>query len=192
MTYVEGFGPNPSSHLRGFFGLVPNTRTTNTLTVIIDPSAIKKLVIPSTEREFEYLSLALHGFMDSINENDIMAWIVPEVHYNDVKHKMNSGKLKQRVLISDKDLESHTYDHLLGQYGSSPSDVKLYIKDLDKNHYYKEARINHLKYILNDFKDINWTLDAIELEDHILSWYEKNKNDIKWNEDLYQYVIKEQ
>ncbi len=51
MTYIEGFGPNPSKHLRIFYGLVENMSARNTITVVLKPEVISQRVMPNTKKE---------------------------------------------------------------------------------------------------------------------------------------------
>ena len=60
MTCIEGFGPSPNKYFNSIYGLIENTRSNDLLTVVLSEKAEKYLVFPDKEREFEYLSLALH------------------------------------------------------------------------------------------------------------------------------------
>ncbi len=189
MTYIEGFGPNPSEYLRTFYGLVKNIRTSNTLTVVLRPEATSLLVIPDKKREFEFLSLALHAFIKRIKEEDIIAWIVPEIHYKRICNMIKEGTLKNRHVICETSLKKHRFDlDMLSKYGSSPSDIKFYCQALKKSKYHIKARINHLKFILQEFDDINWALNEDELENEIIRWMNLNQDKIEWKDDSFKYI----
>lgn len=189
MTYIEGFGPNPSKHLRTFYGLVENKRTFNTLTVVLRPEAIDRLVIPDTDRKFEFLSLGLHCFINEIREEDIIAWIVPEIHYERICNMVIDGTLKNREVICDTTLKSHQFNYgMISKYGSYPSNIKFYCKGLAKSKQHRDVRINHLKFILQDFDEINWHLTDNELENEIIDWMHNNQDKIRWNNDSFKYI----
>jgi len=189
MTYIEGFGPNPSPYLRSFYGLVKNVKTENTMTAVISPEYIDELVKPDKTRTFEYLSLALHGFLDVIRPEMICAWIVPDKHYSRIMSEMCSGKLKSRTLISDANLPKQVFDKgNVAKYGSHANDIEMYIKNLNGTPYYREAKIEHLKSILSGVGTINW--ESNNLEDEILEWYRANCDKVEWEPSEYKFIYR--
>ena len=103
MTCFQGFGPCPNEYIHTFYGLSENYHDENRMTVVLSSSASKWLSKPDKDRKFEYLSLALHGFVSRIVPEDIIGWIVEDCKYDEILNKMKDGTLKQRALwkVSD-------------------------------------------------------------------------------------------
>jgi len=187
ISYQHGFGPNPNEYHHSFFGLVKNTRTINTITLVISKKAQKYLVIPDKSHEFEYLSTALHGFIERINQEDILGWIVSESHVSEVKKQMEQGILIKRQVWSDKDFNAFQYEQKeIQRYGCFPSDISMYLNGVSKDSVYKGTRIEHLKRILEGIVKIDWESD---FESELTEWLKNNETKIKWNSNTYKYEL---
>lgn len=185
MTYQQGFGPNPNMYHHTFYGLVNNLRTKSTLTAVLSQEATKYLVIPNEERKFEYLSLSIHSFIEKIDPNLIVGWILPDAKVNEVRQLMENGKLKTREVWSDQLFGSFKYDATTPQrYGCFPSDIKMYIEGISKNEMFKSLRTEHLKRILGNLVDIDWNSD---FENELLDWAYRNEDRIRWNAKDFMY-----
>lgn len=68
-----------------------------------------KLIYPDKENEFEYLSLALHGFMKMIVPEDIIGWIVPHERENEINNLIEKKSIKKRIVWIDSDFKD-TYN----------------------------------------------------------------------------------
>jgi hypothetical protein len=190
MTCVDGFGPNPNAYYNSFFGLIENSRTKDLVTAVLSTEAEGDIVFPDKEREFEYLSLALHGFLKEINHNFIIGWIVADEHMNELKVKMNSGKMEKREIwpISefnkfDLDLEHRS------RYGFFHSDVNRYLENLNANNFYLMPSKEHLRNILQEVipNEIDWNKEGNILREDIKRWWDKNKDKTVWNSLEYRY-----
>jgi hypothetical protein len=185
MTCQQGFGPNPNMHHHNFYGLISNSRTQSTVTAVISKEATKYLVIPNEERKFEYLSLAIHSFIEKIDPNLIVGWILPDAKVNEVRQMMESGELKTREVWSDKLFGNLKYDTTIPQrYGCFPSDIKMYVEGISKNEMLKSLRVEHLKRILGNLVDIDWNSN---FENELLDWANRNEDRIRWNSTDFKY-----
>jgi hypothetical protein len=190
VTCVEGFGPNPNLYYNSFFGLVDNLCSEKLLTAVLSDEAAEYLVFPDKEKEFEYLSLALHGFIKEIKNDLIIGWIVAEEHINDLKKKMDSGDMKKREIWSIKEFQTFNFD--LGQrsrYGFFPSDVNMYLENIKVKNVYFNSSKEHLKNILQEIvpSEINWNNEGDVLENEIKNWWNKNKDKTVWNSKKFRY-----
>ncbi|QUI23111.1 hypothetical protein HZI73_12800 [Vallitalea pronyensis] len=189
LTYIEGFGPNPSQYLKSYYGLVVNNRTANTMTAVLNHSAHEALVQPEKARTFEYMSSALHGFIAHIVPDMIEGWIVPEQRYHSINELMDKGKIRRLKLWKDTDFKPIQYD--MGRkvmYGLFPTNIDMYVRHISRNKYYAQTRINHLKSILRLFSDINWHMPLDKLEQQLEAWLHKHKDSIIWNSEEQCYL----
>jgi len=185
ITYQQGFGPNPNEYHHSYYGLVKNTRTINTIALVISKEAQKYLVIPDKSREFEYLSTALHGFIERINQEHILGWIVSDSRVHEVKERMAQGILKKRQIWSDKDFNSFQYSKEgIQRYGCLPDNISMYLDGLSKDSVYKYTRIEHLKRILEGIVQVDWESD---FESELTGGLKDNETKIKWNSNTYKY-----
>lgn len=161
------------------------------MTVVLDPAAKDYLVEPDPENTFEYLSMAIHGFISCIQPDLIAGWIVPEQHYDMVVRMMDTGEIDKRQLWKDTDFPCVTFDEdKPQQYGIYPDDIAFYYKDLKKFTYYEASRVRHLQAILAAFSDIDWSQGGLALEKCIEAWHLKNEERIMWDEDELIYKEK--
>jgi len=188
ITYQQGFGPNSNEYYHSFFGLVKNTRTVNTVTLVISKEAQKFLAVPDKSFEFEYLSTALHGFIERIDQEYILGWIVSESRVREVKEQMAQGILQKRQVWSDKDFNTFQYaEEEIQRYGFYPSDISMYLDGLSKDSVYKDTRVEHLKRILEGVVKIDWESD---FESELKEWLKENETKIEWNSNAYKYERK--
>lgn len=188
LTYVDGFGPNPSKHINSFYGMIENNRTQNTITAVIDKTAANHLVEPSQDRTHEYLSLALHSFIEYIKPEMIVGWIVPESRKRDILKLMDEGGIRRLELWDDSEFKPIKYDiNNRAKYGVYPNDIEMYIRGINKSPYYYKTRYNHLKCVLSNFDDINWETPEEDLGSYIREWFNRHKGIIQWNAELYKY-----
>lgn len=191
LTHIQGFGPNRNKYLFGYYGLIDNERSQDTIVAVIGKEHSHLLVQPDKEKEFEYMSLALHGFVKEIKPEHIKGWIVPTKHYQDIKTKMAQGKITKRLLWTEEDVESiHFQEDKPYLYALYPKDVELYIHKLSENIYQKYVRINHLKHILGYVFPFNEVDDALKLEEDIRLWYKNNQDKIVWHNETFRYIFK--
>lgn len=191
LTHIQGFGPNRNKYLFGYYGLIDNERSQDTIVAVVGKEHSHLLVQPDKDKEFEYMSLALHGFVKEIKPEHIRGWIVPIIHYQDIKTKMVQGKITKRLLWTDEDIESIDFQEDKPYlYALYPKDVELYIHKLSENIYQMKVRMAHLKHILKHVYTINETYDPLIVEKEISAWYEKNKNTIIWNDKDFTYFKK--
>jgi hypothetical protein len=182
VTCVEGFGPSPNLYYNSFFGLIENSRSKDLVTAVLSDKATKYLVYPDEEREFEHLSLALHGFIEEINPDFIIGWIVTDEHTNELKNKMDTGEMKEREVWSIKNFQTFNFDmEHRSRYGFFPSDLNMYLKNIDANNIYSVPSKEHLKNILQDVtpNDMNWN--------EIKEWWDNNKDKVVWDSKEFRY-----
>jgi hypothetical protein len=185
MTYQQGFGPNPNVYHHTLYGLIDNSRTQATVTAVLSKETEKYFVIPNKERKFEYLSLAIHSFIEKIDPNLIVGWILPDAKVNEVRWMMENGKLRSRAVWSEKLFDSFKYDVISPQrYGCFASDINMYVKGISKSEMHKSLRIDHLIRILGNLVDIDWNSD---FEEELLDWEYRNKDRIRWNSKEFIY-----
>ena len=182
LTYIQGFGPNPSKHLLSIYGLVENNRTNETLVAVIDKKYGNHLVEPNEENLMEHMSLAIHGFIEYIKPEFIVGWVVPDKYFEEIDVKMKSGILKKRKLWSANQIEEILFDDQKSyKYPIYPDKISLYLKNIEKNNYYHETKLKHLKHILKDvIKDGNWMLNG--LESRLTEWLKMNQGKITWDD----------
>jgi len=193
ITCVEGFGPSPNLYYNSYFGLIENSHSTNLVTAVLSDNAAKYLVYPSKEREFEYLSLALHGFIEEINPDFIIGWILADEHVQEIKTKMDTGEMEKREVWSIKIFKTFDFDiEHRSKYGFFPSDLNMYLKNIDADNIYSVSSKEHLRNILQGVipKDINWNAQGSFLQSEITKWWEENKDKVVWDsrESRYKYV----
>jgi len=185
ITCQHGFGPNPNEYHHSYYGLVKNTRTIDTITLVISKEAQKHLVTPDKTNEFEYLSIALHGFIERIDPDYILGWIVSESHVSEVKEQIAQGILIKRHIWSDKDFAAFQYTkEAIQRYGCFPDNISMYLDGISKDSVYKDTRIEHLKRILEGVVQIDWKSD---FESELIEWIKDNESKIKWNSENYKY-----
>jgi len=184
ITCVEGFGPSPNLYYSSYFGLIENSRSKDLVTVVLSDKAEKYLVYPDKEREFEHLSLALHGFIEEINPDFITGWIVADEHSRELKNKMVTGEMEKREVWPIKDFKTFNFDiEHRSRYGFFPSDVNMYLKNIDADNIYSVSSKEHLKNILQEVipNDMNWNKQGSVLHNEIKEWWDKNKDKIVWD-----------
>jgi len=182
VTCVEGFGPNPNSYYSSYFGLIENSRSKDLVTAVLSEEAAKFLVYPDKEREFEYFSLALHGFIEEINSDFILGWIVADERANELKNKMVAGEMKEREVWPIKNFHTFSFDmEHRSRYGFFPSDVNMYLNNINTDNVYCVSSREHLKNILKEVFpiDMNWN--------EIKEWWDKNKDKIVWDSKEFRY-----
>jgi len=182
ITCLEGFGPSPNLYNNSFFGLIENTRSKDLVTAVISDKAAKYLVYPDEEREFEYFSLALHGFIEKIIPDFIIGWIVSDEHVHELQNKIDNGEMKKREVWSVKSFQTFNFDmERRSRYGFFPSDVKMYLKNINANNMYSVPSKEHLKNILCELiqNDVNWN----EIE----KWWDENKDKVVWDPEKFRY-----
>jgi len=182
ITCVEGFGPNPNLYYNSYFGLIENSRSIDLVTAVLSEKAEKYLVYPDKDREFEHMSLALHGFIEEIDPDLIIGWIVTDEHVNELKNKMVTGKMKEKEVWSIKKFPTFNFDmEHRSRYGFFPSDVNMYLENIDSDNIYCVSSKEHLKNILQELipSDINWN--------EIRKWWDVNKEKIIWDSKKFRY-----
>jgi len=190
ITCVEGFGPNPNLYYNSYFGLIENLRSKDLVTAVLSERAEKYLVYPDKEREFEHLSLALHGFIEEIHSDFILGWIVADVHVDELKNKMATGEMKKREIWSVKDFQTFKFDmEHRSRYGFFPSDVNMYLENIDSDNVYCVSSNEHLKNILQEVipNDIHWNEQGNFFKNEIKDWLDNNKEKIIWNSKEFRY-----
>jgi hypothetical protein len=190
MTCIEGFGPNPNLYYNSFFGLIENTRSKDLVTVVLSDKAEKYLVFPDKEREFEHMSLALHGFIGEINPEYIIGWIVANENIQNLKNKMVKGELKKRGIWSINEFQSFKFDiEHRARYGFNPSDVNMYLETIGANNLYSDTCKEHLNNILQDVSSnkINWNEQYNVLKIDIQDWWNENKEKVIWDKIKFKY-----
>jgi len=193
MTCVEGFGPSPNLYYNSIFGLIENTRSLELVTAVLSEEAEKYLVFPDMEREFEHLSLALHGFIAEINPDYIIGWIVADENVQKLKSIMAKGELIEREVWSIKHFQTFNFDlEYRSRYDFSPSNINMYLENIDKNNMYSNTCKEHLKNILQEVvsSDINWNKQGDIVKNEIQNWLEKNNHKIYWDIRKYRYKWK--
>jgi hypothetical protein len=190
VTCIEGFGPNPNTHYNSFFGLIQNTCSKDLVTAVLSKEAAKYLVFPDKEREFEHLSLALHGFIREINPEFIIGWIVADERINDLKNKMDSADIRKREIWSINEFNTTKFDlEHRSRYGFYPSDVNMYLENLNVNNIYLISSKEHLKNILQEVIpcEVDWNKEGKILGEEIKRWWNENKDRTVWNSAKYRY-----
>ena len=190
LTCVEGFGPSPNLYYNSYFGLIENSRSKDLVTAVLSDKATKHLVFPDKEREFEHLSLALHGFIEEINPDFIIGWIVADEHVDELKNKMVAGEMNKREVWSIKNFQTFNFDmEHRSRYGFFPSDVDMYLKNIDANNIYSVSSKEHLKNILQEViqNDMNWNEQGSILQNKIKEWWNKHKDKVVWDSKELRY-----
>jgi len=190
ITCVEGFGPNPNLYYNSFFGLIENSRSKDLVTAVLSANASEYLVYPDREREFEHLSLALHGFIEEINPDLVMGWIVADEHVNELKNKMAAGEMKKREVWPIKNFQKLNFDmEHRSRYGFFPSDVNMYLEKIDSDNVYCVSSKEHLKNILQEVipNDMDWNEQGSIIKDEIRKWWDINKEKIIWDSKNFRY-----
>ena len=193
ITCVEGFGPSPNLYYHCYYGLIENSRSKDLVTAVLSDKAGKYLVFPDKEREFEYLTMALHGFIEKIDPDLIIGWIVADENVQDLKNKMITGEIKKREVWSVKIFETFNFDiEHRARYGYFPSDVNMYLENINNDSYYFISSKEHLKNILQDIisNDINWNEQGNILRNGIKKWWDENKEKTVWDSNKYRYKWK--
>jgi len=193
VTCVEGFGPSTNLYYNSYFGLIENSRSKDLVTAVISDKAEKYLVFPDKEREFEHLSLALHGFIEEINPALIIGWIVADEHVQELKNKMIMGEMETREVWSIQAFQTFNFDiEHRARYGFFPSDVEMYLKNINADNSYYVSSREHLKNILQEVisNDIDWNGQGNILHDKIEIWWNKNKQKTVWDSKNYRYKWK--
>ena len=191
LTCVEGFGPSPNLYYNSYFGLIENSRAKDLVTAVLSDKAAEYLVFPDKEREFEHLSLALHGFIEEINPDFIIGWIAADEHVHELINKMVTGEIKKREVWSVKSFQTFNFDmERRSRYGFFPSDVNMYLKNIDTNNIYSVSSKEHLKNILQEVipNDLNWNEQGIFLQNEITKWWDENKDKVIWDPNKYRYM----
>lgn len=190
LTHIQGFGPNRSKYLFSLYGPVENKRSEDTLVAVIGKECSDQLVEPDKENEFEYMSLALHGFVKIIEPDHIKGWIVSRKHYPYIHNMMLNGQLCKRKIWIDDEFEEITFDEdKFYKYSVYPKDIEMYAKNISKKGYYQAIKIKHLDHILRDIYPIK-KIPINDLEEALNLWYKENKEKIFWDDLLYQYRFK--
>lgn len=194
ITCLHGFGPNPNSYYPSFNGLMKNNRTIDTITAVISKDALIDLVYPDKNNGFEYLSLALHGFIKSINPDLILGWISHKEKADELKDMMINGILKERqIWIVEEDFEKFKYDLLhRSRYGVFPQKIENYIEGLkSQKSDTQETCCEHLKNIIFDISsnEIDWNTDLSVLSDTITKWLELNRQYLVWDKTKWRYDL---
>jgi hypothetical protein len=190
LTCIEGFGPSPNLYNNSMFGLIENSHSKDLVTVVLSDKAEKYLTFPDKEREFEHLSLALHGFIEEINPEFIIGWIVADEHVQELKDKMSIKELGKREVWSIKIFESCNFDiEHRSRYGFFPSDVNIYLENINSDSIYAIPSKEHLKNILQEVitTDTNWNEQESILQNEIRIWWKENKDKIVWDNNKYRY-----
>jgi hypothetical protein len=190
VTCIEGFGPNPNSHYNSFFGLVQNLCSKDLVTAVLSKEAGKHLVFPDEEKKFEYLSLALHGFIREINQDFIIGWIVADERMQELKDKMDSSKIKKRKVWPISKFTKFIFDlEHRSRYGFFPSDVNMYLENLNTNNIYFTPSKEHLMNILQEVipGEMDWSKEGNILGRAIKKWWDNNKDRTVWNSTKYRY-----
>ena len=190
ITCVEGFGPNPNLYYNGYFGLIENSRSKDLVTAVLSEKAEKYLIYPDKEREFEHLSLALHGFIQEINPDFILGWIVADEHVNELKNKMLAGEIKEREVWSIKNFQQFSFDMKhRSRYGFFPSDINMYLENITNDSIYCVPSKEHLKNILQEVipNDINWNEQGNFLKNEIRKCWGENKGKTIWDSKEFRY-----
>jgi hypothetical protein len=190
VTCIEGFGPNPNTHYNSFFGLIQNMCSKDLVTAVLSKEAAKYLVFPDKEREFEHLSLALHGFITEIKPEFIIGWIVADERVHDLKNKMDSADIKKREIWSINEFNTTKFDlEHRSRYGFYPSDVNMYLENLNVNNIYLIPSKEHLKNILQEVIqcEVDWNKEGQILGEEIKRWWNENKDRTVWNSAKYRY-----
>jgi len=190
ITCVEGFGPSPNIYYNSYFGLIENSHAKDLITAVLSDKAAKNLVYPDKEREFEHLSLALHGFIEEINPDYIIGWIVADEHVNELKNKMATGEMKKREVWSIKEFQTFNFDlEHRSRYGYFPSDVNMYLENINNDSFYFISSKEHLKNILQEIipNDINWNEQGNILRNEIKKWWDENQEKTVWDSNKYRY-----
>jgi len=193
VTCVEGFGPSPNLYYNSYFGLIENSHSKDLVTVVLSDEAEKYLVFPDKEREFEHLSLALHGFIEEINPALIIGWIVADEHVQEIKNKMIMGEMETREVWSIKAFQSSNFDiEHRARYGFFSSDVDMYLKNINTDNFYYVSCREHLKNILQEvtLNDIDWNGQGSILHDKIENWWDKNNQKTVWDSKNFRYKWK--
>jgi hypothetical protein len=105
LTSIDGFGPNKLG-IKNCFGKKENhTNQSDFVTAVINSKFASMCKIPSIENTidntpFEYISLALHSFIEYIDPKMIVGWIVSDVNYKKVNQLMSENKLVKRHVWS--------------------------------------------------------------------------------------------
>jgi len=190
ITCAEGFGPSQNLFYHCYYGLIENKHSKDLVTVVLSDKAEKYLAFPGKEREFEYLTLALHGFIEKIDPDSILGWIVADEHVQEVKNKMNTGELKEREVWSVKIFEKFNFDiEHRARYGYFPSDVNMYLENINDDNFYCISCKEHLKNILQEVipNDTNWNEQGNILRNDIKKWWDENKEKTVWDSNEYRY-----
>jgi hypothetical protein len=168
VTCIEGFGPNPNSYYNSFFGLIQNSCSKDLVTVVLSEEAAENLVLPDKEREFEHLSLALHGFIKKIDCDFIIGWIVADERIHDLKYKMDSAEIEKREVWSISEFNTIKFDlEHRSRYGFFPSDVNMYLENLNTNNIFFTPSKEHLMNILQEVipSEMDWNKGGKDLKE---------------------------
>jgi len=190
LTCIEGFGPSPNLYYNSIFGLIENSRSKDLVTAVLSDKAEKYLVFPDEKREFEHLSLALHGFIEKIDPELIIGWITTDEQVQKLKNKMVMGELKEREVWSIKTFETFIFDiEHRSRYGFFPSDVNMYLENINSDGIYSIPCKEHIKNILQDIvqNKINWNEQGNILRNEIKIWWDENKEKTVWDNNKYRY-----
>jgi len=190
ITCVEGFGPSPNLYYNSYFGLIENSRSKDLVTVVLSDKAAKHLVYPDKEREFEYFSLALHGFIEEINPEFIIGWIVADENAHELKNKIAAGEMEEREVWTINEFQTFNFDtERRSKYGFFPSDVNMYLENINSDGIYAVPSKEHLKNILQEVipNDIKWNEQGNILQNKIKNWWEENKEKTAWDSKDFRY-----
>lgn len=190
ITCVEGFGPNPNLFYNSFFGLVENLSNNNLVTVVLSSEASNYLVFPDKEREFEYLSLALHCFIKEIIPDLIIGWIVSNDNVQDLKQKMDLGVIEKREIWSIKEFQTFDFDYEhCSRYGFFPHDINMYLDNVSPGNKYSKSSKNHLKNILQEViqSEKIWNEQDNTIQDYLKRWMVGNQDKVMWNSMKWRY-----
>jgi len=190
LTCVEGFGPSPNLYNHCYYGLIENSRSKDLVTAVISDKAEKYLAFPDKEREFEHLTLALHGFIEKIYPDFIIGWIVADENVKELKNKMAEGEMKNREVWSLKEFQTFNFDmEHRSRYGYFPSDVNMYLENINNDSFYFISGKEHLKNILQEIIPdyINWNEQGNILRNEIKKWWDKNREKTVWDSGKYRY-----
>lgn len=191
LTHVQGFGPNRNKYLLGFYGLVDNERAQDTIVAVIGKENQHILVHPDKENQFEYMSLALHGFVEQIKPDHILGWIVPNKHYETIVSKMKEGILSKRSIWTEDYFEKLSFkEEKPYLYALYPSDIELYASEIAKKDYHHQTKLKHLKHILSEVYPISHDANLNCLENEIKAWLMENKDKLIWDEASYRYIYR--
>ena len=190
LTCIEGFGPSPNLFFNSMFGLIENSHSKDLVTVVLSDKAGEYSAFPDKEREFEHFSLALHGFIKKIEPYSIIGWIVADENVNELINKMSTGEMKKREVWSVKIFEKLNFDiEHRARYGYFPSDVNMYLENVNGDNFYCISCKEHLKNILQEVipNDINWDVHGNILRNNIKKWWDGNREKTVWDSNKYRY-----